>query len=356
MIRHKARRSVLLGAVLAALLAFGAAAAYAHTAQITIYDGTLVYQQLPGIDVNYNNDVTIALKTDSLGSYYEVDDPGSTGMFFPAQCTPLDPAQEDVRCPATGIDELYVRTGTGEPELKTTTDSITILAPTPAILSSGSVTNAGGPRTSDITAGPVGGDVLYSNPGSGTLNAKNGSPDTIHSCPGNTVIADPSDTVIPDCASAPNPPAPPAPSPLAPPPSPGSSPTPSPGTGLTPSPTATATPSTAIAITYKQRQRILKRRALILSLSIAMPMTVKVRGTIALHVHRAVLRLADARVRVRAVTPAITLRLRVPRRKLKALRRAFAKHRRLYANVQVNASDPASATSFALARRVALVR
>ena len=111
-----------------------------------------------------------------------------------------------------------------------------------------------------------------------------------------------------------------------------------------------------IAITYKQRQRILKRRALILSLSIAMPMTVKVRGTIALHVHRAVLRLTGARVHVRAVTPTITVRLRVPRRKLKALRRAFAKHRRLYANVQVSASDPASGSSFALARRLALAR
>ena len=65
MIRHKARRSVLLATVLAALLVVGASSADAHTAQITIYDGTLVYQQIPGIDVNYDNDVTIALKTDS---------------------------------------------------------------------------------------------------------------------------------------------------------------------------------------------------------------------------------------------------------------------------------------------------
>jgi hypothetical protein len=69
-----------------------------------------------------------------------------------------------------------------------------------------------------------------------------------------------------------------------------------------------------------------------------------------------VLRLEDARVHVAAATPAISVRLRVPRRKLKALRRAFRKHRRLYANVQVSASDPASGSSYALARRIALAR
>ncbi len=228
MIRHKARKSALVGVVLVMLLTFGVSLADAHTAEITIYDGTLVYQQIPGIDVNYPNNVTISLKTDSTGTYYEVDDPGSTGMFFPAECTPLDDAQDDVRCPATGIDQLYVRVGTGYSPTAAhpSTDSIKILAPTPAILSGGSVTNTGGPRTSDITAGPVGGNVIYGNPGSGTLDAQNGFPDTIHSCPGNTVTADPSDTVIPDCAPPPDPPAPPpATSPISPTPSPTSSPT-----------------------------------------------------------------------------------------------------------------------------------
>lgn len=224
MIRHKVRKTVLLGAVLAVLLVLGAGSAYGHTAEIQIYNGTLIYQQLPGIDLNYDNKVTIALKNDSVGSYYEVDDPGSTGMFFPSQCAPLIPSQESVRCPASGVEALYVRTGTGNgAEPNTTTDSITILAPTPATLSGGSVSNSGGTRTSDITAGPVAGNVLYGNPGTGTLNAQNGFPDTIHSCPGNTVNADPSDTVIPDCAPPPDPPEPP-PSPAPPPPAPGAPP------------------------------------------------------------------------------------------------------------------------------------
>lgn len=355
MIRHKGRKATLVGAVLVALLAFGVSFADAHSAEITIYDGTLVYQQIPGIDVNYANNVTISLKKDSLGSYYQVDDPGSTGMFFPAACTPLDDVQDDVRCPATGISELYVRLGTGYSPTAAhpSTDTIKILAPTPAILSGGSVTNTGGPRTSDITTGPVGGNVIYGNPGSGTLDAQNGFPDTIHSCPDNTVTADPFDTVIADCAPPPDPPAPP---PTTSPTPPTPSPTPSPTLPSTPTTTPTVAPSTAIAVTYKQPQRILKARDLVLSLSLAMAMTVKLRGTIALRVHRAVLRLANARVHVRGATASTTVRLRVPRRKLTALRHALAKHRRLYASVQINASAPANDSSFALARRIAVIR
>lgn len=357
MISHKVRKSAVLGAVLAMLLTVGAGSAYAHSAQILIQSGTLVYQQIPGIDQNFDNKVTIALKGDSLGSYYQIDDPGSTGMFFPAQCTPLDSVQDSIRCPAAGIGALYVRTGTGYSVTKTTTDSIAILAPTPAVLSGGTVTNLGGPRTSDITAGPVGGNVLYGNPGGGTLDSQNGFPDTIHSCPGNTVIADPSDTVIPDCAAPPDPPAPPAaPSSPSPPSMPGAPPSPPPGPTLTSTPTPTA-PSSEIAITFKRRQQILKRRAVFLSLSVATPLTVKARGTVALRGAAGVVRLDGVRVHIRPIGRGVTVRLRVPRHRLGALRRALAKqHRRLYANVQVTASDPASGSSYALARRILLVR
>ncbi len=359
MIPRKVRKSVVLGAALAVLLMVGTGSASAHTAQILIDSGTLVYEQLPGIDLNYNNRVTIALKADSLGPYYEVDDPGSTGMFFPTQCAPLDSAQDSVRCPAAGVGALYVRTGTGGPELNTTTDSITILAPTPATLSGGTVTNSGGSRTSNITAGPVGGNVLYGNPGSGTLNSDNGFPDTIHSCLGNTVIADPSDTVISDCAPPPDPPAPPpSPPPSTPgaPPPPPSSPGAPPPTQPGPNPTPAITaPSSAIAITYKRRQQVLRQRAVVLSVSVATTMTVRVRATIAVR-GVGVVRLVRARVRVRPVARALTLRLRVTRGQIRALRPALAKHRRIYANVQVDASDPASGSSYALARRIALVR
>jgi hypothetical protein len=358
MISHKVRTPVVLGAVIAVLLAVGAASASAHSAEILIQSGTLVYEQIPGIDQNFNNKVTIALKADSLGSYYEVDDPGSTGMFFPAVCTPLDPDQDSIRCPAAGIGALYVRTGTGYSVTKTTTASITILAPTPATLSGGSVTNSGGPRTSDITAGPVGGNVLYGNPGTGTLDGKNGFPDTIHSCPGDTVIADPSDTVIPDCAPPPDPPAPPAPPASPPPPStPGAPPSPGLGPTLTPTTTPATAPSSEIAITFKRRQQILKRRAVFLSLSVATPLTVKARGTIALRGRAGVVRLQGVRVHIRPIARGVTVRLRVPGRRLRALRRALAKtHRHVYAQVQVTASDPASGSSFALARRILLIR
>ncbi len=344
MIRHKVRRSVVLGAVLALLLTVGAGTAYAHTAQILIQSGTLIYQQIPGIDVNYDNDVTIVLN--APGAYYEVDDPGSTGMFFPAQCTPLNSTQDKIRCPATGIKALYVRTGTGTVNEGATSDSITILAPTPATLTGGSVTNIGGPRTTDITAGPAGGDVIYGNPGSGTLDSKNGFPDTVHSCPGNTVSADSSDTVIPDCATPPGPPTPPP----APPPPPGA---PTPPPTVIPPPTA---PSSAISLAFKRLQHIVKDRAVVLSISVATPLTVTARGTIALPGGAGIVRLVAARHRIRAAAQAVTIRLRVPRRKVKALRHAFAKHRRLYANVQVNANDPASGSSFALARRIPLAR
>ena len=41
MIRHKVRKTVLLGAVLAVLLVLGAGSAYGHTAEIQIYNGPI---------------------------------------------------------------------------------------------------------------------------------------------------------------------------------------------------------------------------------------------------------------------------------------------------------------------------
>src|SRR5262249_2824995 len=150
----------------------------------------------------------------------------------------------------------------------------------------------------------------------------------------------PSDTVIPDCAPPPDPPAAPTAPALPPPLSPGlpSSPQPAPG----PPPTTPAA-SSAIAITYKPRQRVLKRRAVFVTLSVATPLTVKVRGTITLPGAAGVLGLVGARAHVRPIARGATVRLRVPRHRVRALRRALTvKHRRLYANVQVTASDPAS--------------
>ena len=182
MIPRKVRKSVVLGAALAVLLTVGTGSASAHTAQILIDSGTLIYEQLPGIDLNYNNRVTIALKADSLGPLLRGRRSGQHRHVLPRAMHAAGPRPGQRSLSGRpGIGALYVRTGTGDPELNTTTDSITILAPTPATLSGGSVTNSGGPRTSNITAGPVGGNVLYGNPGSGTLNSDNGFPDTIHS-------------------------------------------------------------------------------------------------------------------------------------------------------------------------------
>ncbi|HEY2260422.1 MAG TPA: hypothetical protein VGH45_11945 [Solirubrobacteraceae bacterium] len=114
--------------------------------------------------------------------------------------------------------------------------------------------------------------------------------------------------------------------------------------------------SSAIAISYRQPERIRKLGAVILSVSVAKPLTLRVRGTISLRGSAGLVRLVGVRVHVRPVARAVTVRLRVPHRRLKALRRALAKHRRLYASVQVNASDPASGSSYVLARRVALSR
>jgi hypothetical protein len=124
-------------------------------AEILIQSSTLIYQQFPGISVDQNNDVTISESVDSSGSYYVIDDPESTGMFFPAQCTPLLAEQTSIRCPASGITALYVRTGNAAKAGPTRSSSITITASTPATLSGGSASVDAG--TSNVTAGPVGG-------------------------------------------------------------------------------------------------------------------------------------------------------------------------------------------------------
>lgn len=323
-------------ATIAFVLAF-AASAQAHSSQILIQSSTLIYEEIPGIAFNPNNNATIALKSDSTGSYYEIRDLGSTGMFFPSQCTPLDPSQEDIRCPAAGIRALYVRLGTGYYS-DTSTDTITITAPTPATVSGGSVTNAGGPRTSNITVGPVGGNVIYGNPGSGTVNSLNGFADTIHACPGNVVKADPTDTVIWDCAPPPDPPGTLPKPPPSPPPS-------SQSPALSPT----------IKLTYKQPQAIMRRRLIELHVSASTPVTLHARGAILLP-GRGRRALLGKSVSIQAVGVSVRVRLRVPRRLLEPLLRAFARHRRLYAEVHIDASDPANGASYTLVRRIALVR
>jgi hypothetical protein len=337
-----------------------AAGAQAHASEILIGASTLVYEQRPAFHANLNNNVAISLKSDSLGAYYEVYDPQSTGIVFPpSQCVPLDEAQEDIRCPASGIDAIYVRVGTGTGS-SSTTDNITISAPTPATVSGGSVTNAGGARTSNITVGPVGGNIIYGNPGTGTLKALNGFADTIHSCPGNVVEDDLADTVIADCAPPPEPP-------VSPPPEPTLTPTPKP-TATTPAPSSPAagkqpatpaaapTQSAAIVLRYKQPQAILGRRVLKFGVSVARPMVVHARGTIALPGRGGTANLTSTRARITQIGVAVALQIHVPSRTLSKLRNAFRHHRRLYASVQVDATDPVSGIEYSIARVIALVR
>ncbi len=353
-----------MGGALLAGAGVGAAAAQAHSALILIGASTLVYEQKATYPNNVDNDVTISLKEDSLGAYYLVTDPASTGIAFPGACTPLDTAQQEIRCPAGGIHALYVRLGTGT-STRTTTDTVTITAPTPAVVSGGSVTNAGGPRTSNIAVGPVGGNVIYGNPGPGTLNALNGFGDTIHSCPGNNVEADLIDTVIADCQAPPEAPVSPPPPP---PPSPPRS-TPGSGSGSgagsptagSQSPGATTgtgapTQSTPVVLAYKQPQSILRRRLVTFGISVAMPMAVHATGTITLPGRAGTINLARARVAIAQAGVSVAMRLRVPTRALAALRRAFAHHRRLRAVVQVDATDPASGIEYLLSRRITLIR
>jgi len=361
----RSRRFISSVAAVAALAGVAAAGAQAHSALILIGSSTLVYEQKPTYPNNVDNNVTISLKEDALGPYYLVTDPASTGIAFPGVCTPLDDAQQEIRCPAKGIDALYVRVGTGT-STRTTTGTITITAPTPATVSGGTVTNAGGPRTSNITVGPVGGNVIYGNPGPGALGALNGFGDTIHSCPGNNVEADLVDTVIPDCAE---PPESPVPLPPEPPPGPGkktSTPESGPGSGSgsTPggeSPGQTTGPTkpsqnTPVVLTYKQPQAVLKQRLVTFGVSVAMPMTVHASGTIRLPGRRGTIKLIRARVAIAKVGVSIAVRLRVPGRALAALRQALGHRHRLSAVIQVEATDPASGIEYILSRRIGLTR
>jgi hypothetical protein len=346
------------------LLTLGALAggADAHSARILIGSSTLIYEQKP-LYPNVDNNAVISLKSDSAGPYYEVSDPGSTGIAYPPACIPLAGSEDDIRCPASGIDALYVRLGIGT-SLRTTTDNITIDAPTPAVVSGGSVTNAGGPRTSNITVGPVGGNVIYGNPGPGVLNALNGFADTIHSCSGNVVEADLIDTVIADCAPPPEPP--PVPEEPLPTPIPKGTPSPEPGTapattgtstgGQTPQPVAGRTQTTPVELGYARLQSILRQRLVKFGVSVSTPMAVAARGSIALPEKGGTVKLTRARVRIGQAATAVAMRLYVPSRAVAKLRRAFLRHRRLYATVQVEATDPLSGIEYILSRRIALTR
>lgn len=349
----KSRRLLGLALGFVLVVVAHAAIAEAHTSRILIGASTLVYEQLSPLGYNPDNNVTISLKSDSLGAYYEVYDPGSFGIFFPSQCVPLDVLQEDIRCPASGIDALYVALGIGT-KTKATTDSVTIDAPTPAIVSGGSVTNAGGPRTSNITVGPVGGNVIYGNPGTGTLNALNGFPDTIHSCPGNIVEADLTDTVIEDCAPPPESPvaAPPMPTSEAPP----RATTPAPSSTSPSTQPATRTQGAAIVLKFKQPQALLRRRLVRFGVSVATPLMVHAHGTIALAGGGGTIKLSTARVRIAKIGVIVAMQIHVPSRTLSKLRAAFRHHRRLYASVQVDATDPVSGIEYSVSRLIALVR
>jgi hypothetical protein len=361
----KSRR--FLSSILGLALIYGANAAHAqaHASEILIGASTLVYEQRPAFNVNLNNNVVISLKSDSFGAYYEVYDPRSTGIVFPPQCLPLDEAQEDIRCPASGINALYVRVGTGT-TTSSTTDNITINASTPAIVSGGSVTNAGGPRRSNITIGPVGGNVIYGNPGAGTLNALNGFADTIHSCFGNVVEVDLTDTVIGDCAPPPEPPVAPAPEPAPrPTPKPAPKPTPASTTPASPStlppkqpgaPSAAFTQSGAIALKYKQPQAVLRQRLVKFGVSVAMPLVVRAQGTITLPGRGGTANLTTARARIAQIGVAVAVQIHVPSRTLSKLRDAFRHRRRLYARVQVDGTDPVSGIEYSVSRLIALVR
>lgn len=346
---------------IAVLMVCVAGTAYAHTAEILIQSSTLIYQQFPGISVDRNNDVTISESVDSSGPYYVIDDPESTGMFFPAQCTPLLAEQTSIRCPASGITALYVRTGNAAKADPTRTSSITIMASTPATLSGGSVSVDAG--TSNVTAGPVGGNVIYGSLGGGVLNSKNGFVDFIHTCPPNNTIEDDlSDILIPDCAAIPEPPGTPAPTsppPTSSPSSPGA-PSPSPsGSGApgsrSPSLSSVA-PSAVVAVTFHQPQAILRRRFLLLTVSVAIALNVRVHASIELPGSGHSLPLIGRAVRLGAPGATSTLRLRLPRRSLAGLRHALARpHARLYANVQIEAANVSNGDSFSLARRIRIV-
>jgi hypothetical protein len=359
----KSRRFISSFVTVALILGACAAGAEAHSALILIGDSTLVYEQKPTYPNNVDNKLTIALKEDASGAYYLITDPASTGIAFPSQCIPLDLAQEEIRCAAAGIAAIYVRLGTATSE-RTTTDSVTIAAPTPATVSGGTVNNAGGPRTSDITVGPVGGNVIYGNPGPGTLNSLNGFPDTIHSCAGNVVQADPLiDKVIEDCAPPPEPPVSPEPEPIPhtplPGPAPGSPPSgPQSGPGSSSATTSTGghTQTEAIVLSYKHPQSILRQRLVQFGVSVAMPLAVHAHGSITLPGRAGTVYLNAAHVHVATADVLVTMRLHVSSRGLARLRRAFAHHRRLYASIQVDATDPASGIEYLVSRRIALTR
>lgn len=348
--------------VLAAIaLAAGPPPAHAHKDQIVFDGGTLTYEQIPGLCCNPNNLVTITLKTDATGTYYEIDDPNSTGIVHPKQCTPLDSFDFSIRCPSNGVARLLVRTGTGD-------DSITVNAPTPATLYGGTGSNTmhggAGPTAfhgeegnNAMTAGAGGGNVLYGGLGSNTLNSDNGFADTDYYCPGHdTVMADSLDSVIARC-----PPPPPPPSPPPSPPPPVTAPAPS-GAGTPTGPAAKAPTTTAplivhvalgpgVTLSYRRIQRILLHRGISVMVHASRSVTLRAQAVISRTGAARVLHLRTATARARAPHAIRRLVMRAPRSLVAPLRRLLAGRRPVFAVITISASA-ADGSSFALAREI----
>lgn len=109
-------------------------------------------------------------------------------------------------------------------------------------------------------------------------------------------------------------------------------------------------------MTFHQPQAILRRRFLLLTVSVAIALNVRVHASIELPGSGHSLPLIGRAVRLGAPGATSTLRLRLPRRSLAGLRHALARpHARLYANVQIEAANVSNGDSFSLARRIRIV-
>jgi RTX calcium-binding nonapeptide repeat (4 copies) len=205
-----------------AVLAQGAAA---HSDYVQVVGGsTLMYQQYPGLTPDDpDNNLTITYKSDGTGQYFVIDDPTSTGITNRSPCVPLTLDDLSVRCPASGIANLVIDTGTG-------TDDVRVSAPQPAAVYGGpgddtlrggaGATQFFGQQGADtLVAGNGAGNVLDGGTGGNTLDAVNSQVDTINHCtPLDTVTADPSDVLMEACPTT-DVASPPQPSGVKPPPS-----------------------------------------------------------------------------------------------------------------------------------------
>src|ERR1019366_709443 len=116
---------------------------------------------------------------------------------------------------------------------------------------------------------------------------------------------------------------------------------------------AVVAPTAVVAVTFKQPQAVLGRRFVLLNVSVAMALTVRVHGSVALPGAARSVPLLGKVARLGAGATA-TLRLGLSKATLAALRRAFARHKRLYATVQIDAANPSNLSSFSLARRIGI--